>query len=310
MVQYRETVTFLLPAFLTYEKALVRWIRTNMRIPRADSYLTPRVEYAGGERAVRAIEALAIEKGGKGDAKNLRHQSPLVTIRLNDVEYLMERYHPPESTWKVIYNGPTPATSTHAARIAKPAPYRVMYGIDIHTMYEEDFRFILFNILQKFHHHGGLDYLRFRAPGDATDKPNTRFFPIYFRGANNATQYETGQEERIVRASMQFELELYLPLPFTFVPVFRKLLLSVCLSDEDQKRNTIASVLGIDPKDLKVSDFFPDRPPGSEDSAHIHTIQPSNLPYVPGELSDDPVEAELQKKLSGIEVVEVRVENP
>jgi len=307
LVEYRETVSFLLPAFLTYEKALVRWIRANMRIPRADSYLTPRVEYTGGERAVRAIEALSREMGGKGDARNLRHGTPIITIRMNDVEYLMERYHPPESTWKVVYNGPTPETSTHAARVSKPAPYRVMYGIDIHTMYETDFRYILFNILQKFHHHGGLDYLRFRAPGDSGSR-DTRFFPMHFRGASNSTQSETGQEERVVRASMQFELELYLPLPFTFVPVFRRLLLQVCIGPEAQKRQAIASVLGINPADLVASDFLPDRPPGSEDPSPIHTIQPSDMAFVPGLLSDDPDEAALQRKLREVGVVEVRAE--
>jgi hypothetical protein len=51
---YEEVIPFV-PAFVAYEKGLVNWFR-SIRVPRDDSHAIDfRVEYAGGEKAIRAI---------------------------------------------------------------------------------------------------------------------------------------------------------------------------------------------------------------------------------------------------------------
>jgi hypothetical protein len=274
---FQEVVRFFQPAFMSYEKALVSWLRLDMRVPRADRTVEPRIEYAGGERAIEAIRALKVKDGGSGQSRNLRFKAPVITIKMNDLEYMPDRYHPPESEYFRVYNGPTPEQSTRVARVPKPASYRLFYAVDIYCSYEEDLRYIMSTTLPKFAIHGGVAYLAFASPKFKRDR---RLFPFYLRGFSNQTDSNTGQDERTVRASMMLELEAYLPLPYKFVPVFRKFTQAICIAEPE--------------KSEVLQNFFPDRPPGSEDQlvaeagdqTKVTTIQPSALETLPGELTE------------------------
>lgn len=283
---FQEVVRHFQPAFLAYEKALVSWLRLGMRVPRGDRTVQPRIEYAGGERAIQAVRALKVEEGGSGQARNMRFKTPVVTIKMNDLEYLPDRYHPPESEYFRVYNTENREQATRVARVPKPAPYRIFYSVDIYCAYESDLRYIMFTTLPKFHVHGGVAYLAFASPKDHKD---IRLFPFWLRGFSNQTDSNTGQEERTVRASMMIEMEAYLPLPYKFVPVFKKFT-AVTEVTEPVKSSVLDS-------------FFPDRPPGAEDElvciagdpSRITIIQPSALPVVPSGVSTDPDTAAQEK---------------
>lgn len=215
--QLHEAIIPFVPAFLAYEKALAEWFRT-IKTPRDDSHsLTFRVEYAGGEKAIRAIKAL---KGD--DARNDRAKQPVVTMRLQNVEYNAARYHPPESFAGVMHDGPR-HLSRRAARFSKPAPWKLSYAVEIYTQFEEDLRYAMGTVLQRFHHHGGgLAYLRMAYPMDfAGAQPFPReVFPLWLRSYSH--NVENGDAERNVKGSLMIELEAYLGLPFKFVPTFRR----------------------------------------------------------------------------------------
>jgi hypothetical protein len=212
---YEEVVPFV-PAFVAYEKALVNWFRT-IRVPRDDSHsLDFRIEYAGGEKAIRAIKAL---KGD--DARNDRGKQPVVTIRLNGVEYNAARYHPPESFVGTIYDGPR-NQARRAARISKPAPWKLTYAVEVYSNFEIDLRYAMGVILQRFHQHGGgLSYLQMAYPTNGVDPQGSRkeIFPLWLRSYSHGV--ENGDTDRTVKGSMVFELEAYLALPFHYVPTFR-----------------------------------------------------------------------------------------
>lgn len=203
----------MVPAFMTYEQAMVEQLR-GVQIFREGKSLEARVEYAGGEKAVRHIES--ITKWHQGANQNDRVVHPLIAIKLVDVQYNNERYHPPESTWGKVWNSRKRSEATAVARVSKPAPYKVSYEWQFHAVYEEDMRYMMGQVMNRFHHHGGLDYVKIlRSDG------RTEWFPLHLRGFNVLTDSNTGEEDRDVRALMLVELEAYLPLPYKFVPVFR-----------------------------------------------------------------------------------------
>jgi hypothetical protein len=213
--QYEKVIPFI-PAFLSYEKAFVDWFRT-IKTPRDDSHsLEFRVEYAGGEKAIRAIKAL---KGD--DARNERAKQPVVTLRLQQVEYNGDRYHPPESYVGVLYDGPR-EQARRAARFSKPSPWKLTYAVEVYAEFEEDLRYSIGTILQRFHHHGGLSYLKMAYPLDfvgAQPVPQ-EIFPLWLRSYSH--NVENGDAERTVKGSLVVQLEAYLGLPFQFVPTFRR----------------------------------------------------------------------------------------
>lgn len=210
---YKQIIP-VLPAFKMYEQAMVEWLG-GVFIFREGKQIESRVEYAGGEKAVRTIEAMS--PGHSTQNKNDRVQNPLITIKMVDCQYNPERYHPPESPWGVIYNGTTKENSTAAARLAKPVPYKVTYEWQMYTIMEEDQRFMMGQVMNRFHQHGGLDYIRFLRSDGLTE-----WFPMRLQGFNPTTDSNSGEEDRTVRAVMLVELEAYLPLPYTFVPIFRR----------------------------------------------------------------------------------------
>lgn len=212
--QMWEQVTPYLPAFTAYEKGLVEWFG-QIPIPRDDSHSLPfRVEYAGGEKAIRAIRAL---KGD--DARNERVRIPVVTIRLQNIEYFVDRYHPPESFVGVYYPDGGREKTRRGARISKPAPYKLTYDIQIYTAFEVDLRYAMGMILQKFHHHGGLSYLVMHHPfGDGIYK--RELFPLWLRGYSH--NVDIAGDDRQVKGSCVFEMEAYLALPYHFVPTFHR----------------------------------------------------------------------------------------
>lgn len=226
------------PAFLMYERAMVEQLR-GITIFREGKTIETRVEYAGGERAVRAIEAMT--PGHQGANKNERIVNPLITIKLVDVQYNNERYHPPESTWAKVYNDRRRDRATAAARVSKPAPYKVSYEWQINAIYEEDIRFMMGQVLNRFHHHGGLDYIRIRRADGHIEN-----FPLWLRGFNPMSESNTGEEERQIRAMCLVELEAYLPLPYKFVPVFRTYIQNIQVGLTPGETEREATVTGAD----------------------------------------------------------------
>ncbi len=205
---FYESVIPILPAFKAYERGLVDWM-SGITIPREGRNLRPKVMYAGGEKAVLAVKAMT-------ENRNDRAAIPIITIRLADIAPNTERYSPPESYVGIVYNGPK-ATATRAARVSKPAGYKVNYEVKLYPAFEEDHRYMMFNLLQRFHHHGGnLSYLTLRRPDGAKE-----FFPLWMRSYSNGTTAEAGEGDRQVIGMMNLELEAYLPLPLRFVPTFR-----------------------------------------------------------------------------------------
>lgn len=212
--QLHEQVIPFVPAFMAYEKSLVEWFG-KIKIPRDDRHLQFRVEYAGGEKAIRAIKAL---KGD--DSRSERARQPVITIRLQNVEPNTARYHPPESPVGILYDGPK-HLARRAARISKPAGYKITYAVEFHALYEQDLRYAMGVILQQFSRYGGnLSYLRMRYPTDGVGKSGPmELFPVWMRSYSHNVQ--EGDSEREVKASATFEVEAYLGLPFHFVPTFR-----------------------------------------------------------------------------------------
>lgn len=209
----------MLPAFTSYERGLVDWL-SGVWIPREDGFVRPKVVYAGGEKAVLAIKAMR-------ENRNQKVSTPVITIKLGAIEPNLERYTPPECTWGIVWNGPTKAQSTRAARIGKPAAYKCSYSVEITANYEMDLRHIMFNLLQRFHHHGGnLSYLTLNRPQGGKE-----FFPLWLRSFENATVSE-GEGDREVKASMQLELEAYLPLTQRLVPLFKKAIIDIQIKGE------------------------------------------------------------------------------
>lgn len=233
--QLHEEVIPFVPAFLAYEKALVEWFQT-IQVPRDDSHsINFRVEYAGGEKAVRAIKAL------KGDeARNERAMQPVITMRLNSVEYFPARYHPPESFIGTIYDGPR-NQAKRAARISKPSPWKLNYAIEIYANFEVDLRYAMGVIMQRFHHHGGLSYLQMAYPISGIDpRARREIFPLWLR--SYAHGVENGDTDRSVKGSMVFELEAYLALPFNYVPTFRHYLQEIQIHGSPGELTTTESV--------------------------------------------------------------------
>ena len=212
-----EEVIPYVPAFMAYEKGLVEWFG-RIQIPRDESHnLQFKVEYAGGERAIRAIKTL---KGD--DARNDKVRTPIITIRLTGVEYFQARYHPPESYWAKAYVDGPKDMSRRAARISKPAPYKLTYECQVYPNFEIDLRYAMGLILNKFHHYGGLSYLSVsnQFVGGITAKP--QLFPLYLRSYSHGVNSNTGEAEREVRGTLMLEMEAYLALPYRFVPTFRR----------------------------------------------------------------------------------------
>lgn len=215
-----EEVWPYVPAFTAYEKGVVEWFG-HMPVPRDSSHhLRFKVEYAGGERAIRAIKAL---KGD--DARGEKVRTPVTTIKLVGVEYNQARYHPPESPWATITDGPR-GSARRVARIAKGAPYKLTYEIQVYPSFEVDLRYAMGLILNKFHHHGGLSYVKVARPypesANGIDDGGYQFFPMFLRSYSHGVQSE-GDAERQVRGTFTFELEAYLALPYHFIPSFRRL---------------------------------------------------------------------------------------
>lgn len=212
---HEEVIPFV-PAFLAYEKGLVEWFR-SIRVPRDDSHnIDFRIEYAGGEKAIRAIQAL------KGDqARNDKAKQPVITIRLNSVEYNSARYHPPESYSGILYDGPRDKVR-RAARLSKPSPWKLTYAVELYANFEEDLRYAMGVVIQRFHHHGGgLAYLKMAYPTNGADPHGFRntIFPLWLRSyAHGVTN---GDADREVKGSMVFELEAYLAMPFRYAPTFK-----------------------------------------------------------------------------------------
>lgn len=210
-----EFIVPVLPAFMAYERALCDFLRQNVIITSDSGRVEDiRVEYAGGERAERAIRAANDPKVNR----NQRDRQNMITIKLADVEYNAERYHPPESYWNVIGNANTPDRSTQAARVSKGAPFRCSYDVNIYTLYEGDLRYVINALLMKFHYNGGIAYLEQNVFGG----PHAKLIPIFLRGYSHNVTSEAGEEERVVRASLMLEMETYLPLPMKFQGVFRR----------------------------------------------------------------------------------------
>lgn len=227
---YKDIIP-VVPAFLMYERSMVEWLG-GINVYREGQTIETRVEYAGGEKAVRAIES--ITQGHQGQNRNDRLVQPLVTIKMIDVQYNIERYHPPESQWSIVWNAPNRETATSAARVAKPAPYKVSYEWQFHALFEEDLRFMMHQAMNRFHHHGGLDYLRIQR-----EDKHTEFFPLHLRGFNVLTDSNTGEEDRMVRAIMLIELEAYLPLPYRMIPIFRTYIQHLFIRGEEQSEGQI-----------------------------------------------------------------------
>lgn len=216
-----ESIFPFLPAFMSYEQALTQWLK-GVIVPRSqeDRSIETRVEYAGGEKAVRAIKELRNDGSHNG-----KSSQPLITIKFADCEYMMERYHPPESTQGYVYNTPDKRQATRVARVSKPSPWRVHYELRLYPNYEIDLRFMMFSLLQRFHHHGGLAYLTIKGKGGGRN-----LFPLFLRGFSPTTNSETGQNDRDVGATLLLELEAYLPLPLRFVPTFRSYIQEIAVS--------------------------------------------------------------------------------
>lgn len=221
IVGSREVVNPLLPAFMMYEQTLAQWL-SGMVISRDQEgrTITVRVEYAGGEKAVRAIKEL------KGvDTRNNKVATPVITMKQVGIEYFHERYHPPESTWAKVYNTPDKRNATRVARMSKASPWRVSYELRLYPNFEIDLRYMQFQILQAFHAMGGMAYLRIEWPQagwSAGQRVNrSSLFPLWLRGYTPTTNSDTGEKDRDVGATMMVELECYLPLPLRFVPTFR-----------------------------------------------------------------------------------------
>jgi hypothetical protein len=223
---HEEVIPFV-PAFMAYEKGLVEWFG-KIPLPRDESHnLEFKVEYAGGERAIRAIKAL---KGD--DNRNDKARTPLITIRLTGVEYNQQRYHPPESYWAKAYVDGPPSKARRAARISKPAPYKISYECQIYPNFEIDLRFAMGAILNSFHRYGGLSYLRVNnafVDGVAAD---SQIFPMFLKSYSHGVDSNTGEGERIVKGTIAVEIEAYLALPYRFVPTFRKLHQSLLIQGE------------------------------------------------------------------------------
>lgn len=223
---HEEVIPFV-PAFMAYEKALVEWFG-KIPLPRDESHnLQFKVEYAGGERAIRAIKAL---KGD--DARNEKARTPLITIRLTGVEYNQQRYHPPESYWAKAYVDGPPSKTRRAARVSKPAPYKITYECQIYPNFEVDLRFAMGVILNQFHQYGGLSYLRMDKGFVDGVARRSQIFPIYLRSYNHGVDSNQGEGERLVRGTILVEIEAYLALPYRFVPTFRKLHQQVSIEGE------------------------------------------------------------------------------
>ena len=221
----REKVIPFIPMFTAYEKALIDWFGV-IKVPRENRYLNFRVEYAGGEKAVKAILALKGE-----EARNDRARQPAITIRMVDIKYNMERYHPPESYIGVLYDGPK-HLARRAARISKPSPWKVTYDIQLYSTFEIDLRYAIGQILPRFHRFGGMTYLKAAYPIAGLDPhaPKGEVFPIKLASYTHAV--ENGDADRVCKASMVFELDAYIPLPFQYVPTFRKLYLNYLMKGQ------------------------------------------------------------------------------
>lgn len=223
-----EQVIPYVPAFTLYEKALVEWFK-RIYVPRDHQYtLQFEVEYAGGERAVRAIEAL---KGNK--ARNDKARTPLITIRLQDVKYNAERYHPPESYAGIKYDGPR-GTARRAARISKPAPYKLSYDVSIYPSFEVDLRYAMGVVLNKFHTHGGISYVQInRDPSGANGHGRRQLYPLTLLGYSHNVDSNQGEGERQVRGSLMVEMDAYLDLPYQYVPTFRRMVQEISVAGGD-----------------------------------------------------------------------------
>jgi hypothetical protein len=231
MTGSREVVQPLIPAFLMYEQTLAQWLSGMVVSRDLEGRTIPvRVEYAGGEKAVRAIKELH-----GVDSRNNKVATPVVTMKQVGVEYNQERYHPPESTWAKVYNTPDKRNATRVARASKASPWRVSYELRLYPNFEIDLRYMQFQILNAFHHMGGMAYLTIQWPQTAWSEglklSKRSLFPLWLRGYTPTTTSETGDKDRDVGATMMVELECYLPLPLRFVPTFRAFYQTIASSD-------------------------------------------------------------------------------
>jgi hypothetical protein len=227
----RETIIPIVPAFLAYERGMTDWLR-GITVPRDDHNIGVKVTYAGGEKAILAVKAM-------WENRNDRAVQPVISLKLNDIQPNLERYHPPESYVAVLWNAPK-SRATRAARVAKPAAYRCSYTVEVNAIHEIDLRYILANLLQRFHHHGGnLSYLTLRRP----HAQGKEYFPLWLKSCVNATTTGAGSEgEREVKAVLSLELEAYLALPLRFVPTFRSILAEIRVQNADGETEATETV--------------------------------------------------------------------
>ncbi len=150
-------------------------------------------------------------------------------MRLQDVKYNQDRYHPPESFAGIIYDGPK-RTARRAARISKPAPYKLSYDISLYPSFEIDLRYAMGVILSKFHHHGGLSYVQInRHPSGASGHGMRQLYPLALLGYSHNVDSNQGEGERQVRGSLMVEMDAYLDLPYKYVPTFRKMVQEISI---------------------------------------------------------------------------------
>lgn len=188
---------FLQPGFRSLDNAMKQYW-TGIRVPTKDAYRFMRVKIAGGDKSL-LIWA--------DDMKEGRARLPLAAISREDHEFNPEKYSPPYHAMTARY---VSTRGNLAAKVFRPVPFLVNYGLTIWAEHKRDAEYILYQILTRFNPLAEFRMFDGKLEGQV---------PLRYGGSQDASDKEAGfDQQAAVRYEVSMTAEAWLPLPEKLVP--------------------------------------------------------------------------------------------
>lgn len=188
---------FLQPGFRSLDDAMKQFW-SGIRVPTKDSYRFMRVKVAGGDKSL-LVWADELKEG--------RARLPLAALDRTSHEFNPEKFSPAYHAMTARY---VSTRGNLAAKVYRPVPFLVDYGLTIWAEHKRDAEYILFQILTRFN-----PLAEFRM-SDGKLEGNVQ---LRYGGTQDASDKEAGYDQQSnVRYEVTTTAEAWLPLPEKIVP--------------------------------------------------------------------------------------------
>lgn len=188
---------FLTPGFRALDDAMkLYW--SGIRVPTKDSYRFMRVKVAGGDKSLLIWN---------DDLKEGRARLPVAAISRESHQFNVEKFSPAYHAMTARW---VSTRGNLAAKVFRPVPFLVDYGLAIWAERKRDAEYILYQILTRFN-----PLAEFRM----SDGKLTGNVQIRYGGSTDASDKEAGYDQHAnVRYEVTFTAEAWLPLPEKIIP--------------------------------------------------------------------------------------------